>query len=128
MIKRNMKKWENLVFQECQEDLREDHYEDMDSHVNVFIEAFTSRFKMKNPKVLDHAAIESYIDHEDYEPHYVMVLFMDSLAKLNVFEADGITKKCGTQSGEGKFMVFDSKHSYALTGEDYVVIHFKEQV
>lgn len=102
MIKRNMKK------------IAPDAFASSDDQ--AMLEAFCKYVRM-NPPVLS-------ADKSDY----VCVLFTGNDAELNVYQEDGKTEACGTQGGsEGKFIVFDSKHPYEVTGSDYRVIHFKEQ-
>ena len=102
MIKRNMKK------------IAPDAYASMD--VQAMLDAFCKYVRMKPPVL------------SEVQSAYVCVLFTGSNAKLRVYEKNGTTEACGTQGGnEGKFMVFDSKHPYEVTGLDYRVIHFKEQ-
>lgn len=136
MIKRSMKKWYPEPFSMVQESVREathfdpesNRIENMECHIWDMLDLSCNRMGMKKPKLLGFTFYEEELDHERMDDHYVMVIFLENDARLDIFEPDGITPRCGTQSGEGKFLAFESKYPYEIKGNrgSYVILTFKE--
>lgn len=137
MIKRNMKKLAPVDFEIVQQSVRDaggvvtpesNRMENLEANIYEMVESFALRFRMRKPQLIQFTFSEDSIDHEEMDPHFVMVLFLEDGATFDAFETDGVNKICGSQSGAGKFLVFESKTPYEITGNagSYVIVAFKE--